>query len=133
MKGIINLGGYRIIVDESIHAGKYCFKAQHELERTFYFYTDSEESMRIWLKMLMKTTIARDFGGRKRENWFDRDTDRTVYSARHVFQSNRYGATGRRPSYATQATLGHHVSKATQVSRRQANDARAGRGRRQRL
>ncbi|EIE80009.1 hypothetical protein G6F46_011652 [Rhizopus delemar] len=62
MKGIINLRGYRIIVDESIHAGKYCFKAQHELERTFYFYTDSEESMRIWLKMLMKTTIARDFG-----------------------------------------------------------------------
>ncbi|KAI8075922.1 uncharacterized protein B0P05DRAFT_546934 [Gilbertella persicaria] len=61
MKGIINLRGYKIIVDETIHAGKYCFKAQHERERTFYFYTDSEESMRTWLKMLMKTTIARDF------------------------------------------------------------------------
>ncbi|EIE76957.1 hypothetical protein RO3G_01661 [Rhizopus delemar RA 99-880] len=61
MKGIINLRGYRIIVDETIHAGKYCFKAQHDFERTFYFYTDSEESMRTWLKMLMKTTIVRDF------------------------------------------------------------------------
>lgn len=61
MKGIINLRGYRIIVDDSIHAGKYCFKAQHDRERVFYFYTDTEESMRTWLKMLMKTTIARDF------------------------------------------------------------------------
>lgn len=63
MKGIINLRGYRIIVDDSIHAGKYCFKAQHDRERVFYFYTDTEESMRTWLKMLMKTTIARDFRG----------------------------------------------------------------------
>ncbi|KAI8883186.1 hypothetical protein K501DRAFT_219836 [Backusella circina FSU 941] len=61
MKGIINLRGYKIIVDESIHTGKYCFKAQHDRERTFFFYTDTEESMRLWLKMLMKTTIARDF------------------------------------------------------------------------
>ncbi|EPB89725.1 hypothetical protein HMPREF1544_03388 [Mucor circinelloides 1006PhL] len=61
MKGIINLRGYKIIVDETIHAGKYCFKAQHDRERTFFFYTDTEESMRVWLKMLMKTTIARDF------------------------------------------------------------------------
>jgi hypothetical protein len=61
MKGIINLRGYKIIVDESIHAGKYCFKAQHDRERTFFFYTDTEDSMRLWLKMLMKTTIARDF------------------------------------------------------------------------
>ncbi|GAN10492.1 conserved hypothetical protein [Mucor ambiguus] len=61
MKGIINLRGYKIIVDEAIHAGKYCFKAQHDRERTFFFYTDTEESMRVWLKMLMKTTIARDF------------------------------------------------------------------------
>lgn len=65
MKGIINLRGYRIIADETINTGKYCFKAQHEFERTFFFYTDSEGSMRIWLKMLMKATIARDFGGKK--------------------------------------------------------------------
>ncbi|KAI8638759.1 hypothetical protein BD408DRAFT_422512 [Parasitella parasitica] len=61
MKGIINLRGYKIVVDETIHAGKYCFKAQHERERTFFFYTDTEDTMRMWLKMLMKTTIARDF------------------------------------------------------------------------
>lgn len=60
MKGIINLRGYRIIVDESIHSSKYCFKAQHDRERTFYFYTDSQESMRKWVNVLMKTTIARD-------------------------------------------------------------------------
>ncbi|GAA5805670.1 hypothetical protein EDC94DRAFT_549804 [Helicostylum pulchrum] len=61
MKGIINLKGYRIEVDESIHPGKYCFKVQHERERTFYFYTDFEKSMKEWLKALMKATIARDF------------------------------------------------------------------------
>ena len=61
MKGIINLKGYRIDVDESIQPGKYCFKAQHERERTFYFYTEHEKSMKDWLKALMKATIARDF------------------------------------------------------------------------
>ncbi|CDH51955.1 phospholipid binding [Lichtheimia corymbifera JMRC:FSU:9682] len=65
MKGIINLRGYRIIVDESIHSSKYCFKAQHDRERTFYFYTDSQESMRKWVNVLMKTTIARDISSRR--------------------------------------------------------------------
>ncbi|KAI8098777.1 uncharacterized protein BX664DRAFT_271602 [Halteromyces radiatus] len=61
MKGIINLRGYRIIVDETIHSNKYCFKAQHEQERIFYFYTDTKESMKLWLQALMKATIMRDF------------------------------------------------------------------------
>lgn len=61
MKGIINLRGYRIICDETIYAGKFCFKAQHERERTFYFYTDSEEVLKAWTKAMMKATIARDF------------------------------------------------------------------------
>ncbi|KAI9322392.1 hypothetical protein BX666DRAFT_609843 [Dichotomocladium elegans] len=60
MKGIINLRGYRVVVDEAIHNNKYCFKVQHDRERTFCFYTDSEESMRKWVNVLMKTTIARD-------------------------------------------------------------------------
>lgn len=64
MKGIINLKGYRIEVDESIHPGKYCFKVHHERERTFYFYTDFEKSMKDWLKALMKATIARDFASK---------------------------------------------------------------------
>ncbi|RCI04627.1 polar growth protein [Rhizopus stolonifer] len=61
MKGIINLRGYRIVTDETIHGGKYCFKAQHESERTFFFYTDSERSMKVWLTVLIKATISRDF------------------------------------------------------------------------
>ncbi|KAI8393722.1 uncharacterized protein BYT42DRAFT_552009 [Radiomyces spectabilis] len=61
MKGIINLRGYRIVVDDNIHSGKYCFKAQHERERTFFFYTDTEQQMKTWVKELMKMTIARDY------------------------------------------------------------------------
>ncbi|KAI8096501.1 uncharacterized protein BX664DRAFT_258357 [Halteromyces radiatus] len=61
MKGIINLRGYRIITDETIYAGKFCFRAQHERERTFYFYTDTESSMKEWVKTLIKATITRDF------------------------------------------------------------------------
>ncbi|KAI8890156.1 PH-domain-containing protein, partial [Backusella circina FSU 941] len=61
MKGIINLRGYRIIPDEGIYPGKYSFKAQHEEERTFFFYTDLESSMRSWITSLMKSTISRDF------------------------------------------------------------------------
>ncbi|KAI9283189.1 hypothetical protein BY458DRAFT_486040 [Sporodiniella umbellata] len=60
MKGIIHLRGYKVATDESIHAGKYCFKAQHESERTFHFYTDTEQSMKAWVTMLMKATISRD-------------------------------------------------------------------------
>lgn len=61
MKGIINLRGYRIIPDETIQPGKYSFKAQHEDERTFYFYTDVDTSMKAWISSLMKATISRDF------------------------------------------------------------------------
>lgn len=65
MKGIINLRGYRVIVDDTIHSNKYCFKAQHEHERTFFFYTDTMDSMKVWLQALMKATIMRDFTGKK--------------------------------------------------------------------
>lgn len=68
MKGIINLRGYRIVTDETIHGGKYCFKAQHESERTFFFYTDSERSMKVWLTVLIKATISRDFRGKGEKN-----------------------------------------------------------------
>ncbi|KAI9013899.1 hypothetical protein CLU79DRAFT_768434 [Phycomyces nitens] len=61
MKGIINLRGYKIVTDETIHTGKYSFKAQHDTERTFYFHTDTERSMRSWLKTLIKATISRDY------------------------------------------------------------------------
>ncbi|CAO3622439.1 unnamed protein product [Cunninghamella blakesleeana] len=61
MKGIINLRGYRIICDETICAGHYSFKAQHEKERTFYFYADTDLSMKAWIQALMKATISRDY------------------------------------------------------------------------
>ncbi|KAK3815826.1 MAG: hypothetical protein J3R72DRAFT_427490 [Linnemannia gamsii] len=59
-KDYINLVGYKIIQDENIYAGKYCFKAVHEDLRNFYFYTESEQDMKGWLKALMKVTIGRD-------------------------------------------------------------------------
>ncbi|KAF9197116.1 polar growth protein [Haplosporangium sp. Z 11] len=59
-KDYINLIGYKIIQDENIYAGKYCFKAVHEEYRNFYFYTESEGDMKGWLKALMKVTIGRD-------------------------------------------------------------------------
>ncbi|KAF9578777.1 polar growth protein, partial [Lunasporangiospora selenospora] len=59
-KDYINLVGYKIIQDENIYAGKYCFKAVHEDLRNFYFYTESEHDMKGWLKALMKVTIGRD-------------------------------------------------------------------------
>ncbi|KAI9256935.1 hypothetical protein BY458DRAFT_588894 [Sporodiniella umbellata] len=61
MKGIINLKGYRVEVDSSIQAGKYCFKTSHEKERNFYFFTDQERYMKDWVKAMMKATIERDF------------------------------------------------------------------------
>lgn len=61
MKGIINLRGYRIVPDETIQPGQYSFKAQHEEERTFYFYTELDTSMKAWISSLMKSTISRDF------------------------------------------------------------------------
>ncbi|ORZ09309.1 hypothetical protein BCR42DRAFT_470656 [Absidia repens] len=61
MKGIINLRGYRMVCDETICVGQYSFKAQHEKERTFYFYADSDLSMKAWIQSLIKATISRDF------------------------------------------------------------------------
>ncbi|KAH8552505.1 hypothetical protein BGW37DRAFT_424072, partial [Umbelopsis sp. PMI_123] len=61
MKGIINLRGYKVSIDEDINPGKYCFKAKHERERTFFFYTDGDVELREWVKALMKATISRDF------------------------------------------------------------------------
>ncbi|KAF9168634.1 polar growth protein [Actinomortierella ambigua] len=61
-KDYIDLVGYKIVQDENIYAGKYCFKAVHEDLRNFYFYTDNESDMKGWLKALMKVTIGRDPG-----------------------------------------------------------------------
>ena len=67
MKGIVNLSGYNIIADETINTGKYCFKMQHDEERTFYFYTTSEKTLKSWMRALMKATISRNSAGKKKE------------------------------------------------------------------
>ncbi|ORY91393.1 hypothetical protein BCR43DRAFT_518736 [Syncephalastrum racemosum] len=37
------------------------FQAQHETERTFHIYADTADTLRMWVKVLMKATITRDF------------------------------------------------------------------------
>ncbi|KAI7870450.1 hypothetical protein BDF14DRAFT_1994002 [Spinellus fusiger] len=61
MKGVIHLRGYKVMSDETVSTGKYAFKVQHDTERTFYFYTNTEESFKAWFKCLVKTTISRDY------------------------------------------------------------------------
>jgi hypothetical protein len=85
MKGIINLRGYRVEPDSSIQTGKYCFKLQHEKERTFYFYTDQEKYMKDWVKAIMKSTIERDYGS-KFSHYSLTSLSYSVISTRHVFK-----------------------------------------------
>lgn len=61
VRGIIQLHGYRIQADPSIHPGKYSFKLHHGRERTFYFYAETMEAMKVWMNVLMKATIVRDY------------------------------------------------------------------------
>ncbi|KAM0791669.1 hypothetical protein ACM66B_006262 [Microbotryomycetes sp. NB124-2] len=60
-KGFINLRGYRVISDPSIHPGEYAFKIVHESERTHYFSAAEQVTIRTWMKEIMKATIGRDY------------------------------------------------------------------------
>ncbi|GAA6063545.1 hypothetical protein JCM10212_002657, partial [Sporobolomyces blumeae] len=60
-KGVINLSGYRVISDASIHAGEYGFKIVHDTERTHYFSAAEQITIRTWMKEIMKATILRDY------------------------------------------------------------------------
>ncbi|KAJ1660076.1 hypothetical protein IWQ61_000938 [Dispira simplex] len=57
-RGIINLLGYRVIPDEHIKAGKYCFKCIHESKRTYYFHDENAQYIQDWIKVLLKATIG---------------------------------------------------------------------------
>lgn len=114
MKGIINLRGYRIVMDESIHSGKYSFKAQHDRERTFYFYCDTEEAMRAWIKVLIKTTIARDISSECLSFSFfiSMHTRKLILlsdSTCHILQPGGHRVIGRRPQDASPSALDDHV------------------------
>ncbi|KAJ1953096.1 hypothetical protein IWQ62_006075, partial [Dispira parvispora] len=57
-RGIINLLGYRVIPDEHIKSGKYCFKCIHESKRTYYFHHEDAQYVQDWIKVLLKATIG---------------------------------------------------------------------------
>lgn len=77
IKGYIQVKGARVISDETIQSGKYAFKIIHEASsvgkpgRTaatpapgeklvHYFASDNPAIVRDWMKVLMKSSIARD-------------------------------------------------------------------------
>ncbi|GJN88147.1 hypothetical protein Rhopal_001104-T1 [Rhodotorula paludigena] len=60
-KGVIDLTGYRVISDPSIHPGEYGFKIVHDRERPHYFAAAEQITVREWMKEIMKATILRDY------------------------------------------------------------------------
>lgn len=62
-KGVIDLTGYRVISDPSIHPGEYGFKIVHDRERPHYFAAAEQITVREWMKEIMKATILRDYSG----------------------------------------------------------------------
>ncbi|CAJ0753065.1 20375_t:CDS:10 [Entrophospora sp. SA101] len=60
VKGHINLTNYRVIPDENLLYGKYGFKLVHDTNRTHYFAHDDQQSIKEWMKAIMKATISRD-------------------------------------------------------------------------
>jgi len=62
-KGFIDLTGYRVIADPSIHPGEYGFKIVHDGARTHFFAAAEQITVRTWMKEIMKATILRDYSG----------------------------------------------------------------------
>ncbi|BGP37512.1 hypothetical protein JCM10450v2_001417 [Rhodotorula kratochvilovae] len=60
-KGVIDLTGYRVISDPSIHPGEYGFKIVHDRERTHFFAAAEQITVRNWMKEIIKATILRDY------------------------------------------------------------------------
>ncbi|GAA6048147.1 hypothetical protein JCM3770_003684 [Rhodotorula araucariae] len=60
-KGVIDLTGYRVISDPSIHPGEYGFKIVHDRERTHFFASAEQITVRNWMKEIIKATILRDY------------------------------------------------------------------------
>ncbi|RIA79537.1 hypothetical protein C1645_794147 [Glomus cerebriforme] len=60
IKGQIDLNGYKIISDENVYQGKYGFKLVHDTERPYFFVHEDLETMRGWIKAIMKSTIERN-------------------------------------------------------------------------
>lgn len=77
IKGYINIIGYKVTVDETIHPGKYGFRIDHDAYlpspsggasstpreefKPHYFSSDEKTVVRDWMKAIMKATIGRDY------------------------------------------------------------------------
>ncbi|KAF9226815.1 hypothetical protein BS17DRAFT_794251 [Gyrodon lividus] len=61
IKGYINIVGYKVIADENVDPGRYGFRIVHETDKTHYFSSDEQATVREWMKAIMKATIGRDY------------------------------------------------------------------------
>ena len=61
LKGYINVRGYRVTVDETLDPGRYCFRIDHDHDKTHFFSSDQKLDLREWMKAIMKATIGRDY------------------------------------------------------------------------
>jgi hypothetical protein len=61
IKGYIHIIGYKVTVDENVNPGKYGFRIDHDNDKTHYFSSDEKNSVRDWMKAIMKATIGRDY------------------------------------------------------------------------
>ncbi|KAF5363809.1 hypothetical protein D9756_000046 [Leucocoprinus leucothites] len=61
IKGYIHIVGYKVSVDENLDPGRYCFRVDHENDKSHYFSSDEKAVVRDWMKAIMKATIDRDY------------------------------------------------------------------------
>jgi hypothetical protein len=61
VKGYINIHGYKVVADDTIHPGRYGFRIIHDANKPHVFASDEHTVVREWMKALMKATIDRDY------------------------------------------------------------------------
>jgi hypothetical protein len=62
--------GYKVHVDENVNPGKYGFRLTHDAEKTHYFCSEEQATIREWMKALMKATIGRDYTSESLSNCY---------------------------------------------------------------
>ena len=58
--GFVDVVGYRVTVDETLDAGRYGLRIDHDGEKTHFFSSDERTVIREWMKAILKATISRD-------------------------------------------------------------------------
>ncbi|KAH9815184.1 hypothetical protein DFH28DRAFT_1057724 [Melampsora americana] len=61
IKGLIKLGGYKVVMDDDVNPGRYGFKIIHDDGSSHAFSADDSKLLRDWMKAMMKATIDRDW------------------------------------------------------------------------